>query len=861
MSYRPALSIRILITAIGCLVVSSQLGTFASVSAAADAEWRMLAGPFDPQPSWEPRAIHDQIRHRMLIVDGLKPDVLWTLTLPISGTPQWGRLRVAGPTPPPRRNASAVYDAKRDQVVLFGGTTDRHSCNDVWTLSMGDAPQWSELRPVDDLPTPRESPSAIFDPIRDCMIVFGGYCQDSSLSLGDAWELRLADGPRWVPIAGTGPSPQPGDAGAAVYDPAGDRMLVFGSRQAVWALSLSGTPAWDSLHVTTPRPSARFVSVAVLDPVRRRVIIHGGSRATEWGATLSDTWAFQLDDPPAWAPLATSGETLFVMQQAAIYSPERGNLIEFGGSPENVMNAFDELDLGTLAWSRIRPDEPAPFPSRRSGSFLTVDDRTGHLLVFGGSTGGCLGDLWAFDGTGPPEWTQLASGGAIPDCGSIWSWFGYWNFVQDPRRNRLIAIHGDAWFGRTMNRIFARPLDGTADWTELYHEGVEPLGRYATSLVHDPVRDRLLMFGGYILGSRSNDSGEAQDDVWALSLGDTLRWTQLQPRGTPGARDSHTAAFDARRDRMIVFGGESQMAASLGDTRRPLFDTWALSLAGDSLAWSRLSPSAPTSGPAVLDTLRDRLMAWLGDAALWVLPLQGAESWQRLTAAGDVPTTRTDFGWTFDAARDRMLLFGGRLAYYGSAWSQAATADVYELRFADGAAIALQDARCSWNEVSLSWSGARAGEVLSVLRSEDDTTWAVIASIAADGDGRLEFTDLRVVPGRRYGYALGLPGGSQRFAMTWVTIPPAPAFALRGLQPNPAGRQVAVAFTLPDAAPASLQLIDVSGRRVVDRRLEGMGAGPHVVILTEGPRLPPGLYFVRLAHGGRSLVTRGVIVR
>ncbi len=630
------------------------------------AAWTLLSGPVDPQPTWDARALHDPARHRMLIVDGLNPGVIWLLSLPASGAPQWQRVPIQGPAPPLRWNASAVFDSLRDRVIVFGGTTPYgHPCGDTWAISLRDTPQWSQVLPDGPPPTPRESHVAILDPIRDRMVVFDGYDRDSSRVLGDTWVLNLTGTPEWLPVAPAGTVPGPRDAVGAVYDPWADRMVVFGRDNATWALALAGTLRWDSLGVTTPRPAARLAHAAVLDRARHRMIVHGGSLADAWGTTLSDTWAFRLDGVPAWTPLRTAGESLSVMQQAAIYSPERGSMVEFGGNTYDHANTSHELDLTTLVRSRIQPASPGAFPSRRGGSFMTVDDAAARLLVYGGDLGGCLGDLWAFDRAGPGGWTLASANGSVPDCSSMWSAFGLWSFVRDARRNRLIAVHGDAWWGRTMNRIFALPLAGNAGWSELVHVGPEPLARYYPSLVYDPVRDRVLMFGGMILGTRSNDSGEAQDDLWALSLGDTLSWTQLRPRGTPGSRDSHCAAYDARRDRMVVFGGEAQWAQSLGDSRQPLYDTWALSLAGDSLAWSQLSTTAAFQGRAVLDSLHDRLVAWAGDSALWVLPLEGPGTWHRLPATGDLPTPRSDFGLAFDASHDRMLVFGGMLVEPG----------------------------------------------------------------------------------------------------------------------------------------------------------------------------------------------------
>jgi hypothetical protein len=85
--------------------------------------------------------------------------------------------------------------------------------------------------------------------------------------------------------------------------------------------------------------------------------------------------------------------------------------------------------------------------------------------------------------------------------------------------------------------------------------------------------------------------------------------------------------------------------------------------------------------------------------------------------------------------------------------------------------------------------------------------------------------------------------------------------ALAGFRPNPAVRNLNVAFTLPTNEPASLELIDVSGRRVAARDVGSLGPGSHVVSLGRGTDLPAGVYMLRLRQATRTIVTKAAIVR
>jgi len=60
----------------------------------------------------------------------------------------------------------------------------------------------------------------------------------------------------------------------------------------------------------------------------------------------------------------------------------------------------------------------------------------------------------------------------------------------------------------------------------------------------------------------------------------------------------------------------------------------------------------------------------------------------------------------------------------------------------------------------------------------------------------------------------------------------------------------------------SLELVDVTGRRVARRELPALGAGPHVQSLAGAATgLAPGVYFVRLTHASGSVTKRVALSR
>ncbi len=195
------------------------------------------------------------------------------------------------------------------------------------------------------------------------------------------------------------------------------------------------------------------------------------------------------------------------------------------------------------------------------------------------------------------------------------------------------------------------------------------------------------------------------------------------------------------------------------------------------------------------------------------------------------------------------------------------TPDVYAGRTLDDFVVpvvaSLVSAVAQPDRVLLAWQVPGAGVAARVWRRALGGSWSAIGTAYSGGDGRVTFEDRDVQPGATYDYRLGLvQAGGEIFAgETRVTIPGAPGFALEGARPNPAVSELALAFSLPDGAPAVLELLDVGGRVIEARGVGDLGAGRHVVRLGAGRSIGPGLYWARLRRAGVSLTTRVAVVR
>lgn len=178
--------------------------------------------------------------------------------------------------------------------------------------------------------------------------------------------------------------------------------------------------------------------------------------------------------------------------------------------------------------------------------------------------------------------------------------------------------------------------------------------------------------------------------------------------------------------------------------------------------------------------------------------------------------------------------------------------------------VSLVSAEVEQGRVTLTWfAGEGPGFLGAVERRTAESDWRHLASITGDGTGRLVYQDRAVAPGTRYAYRLSYDEGSGPVATpeVWVDVPAQATFALHGLRPHPAVRDLVASFSLASDAPATLELFDLSGRRLLGHEVGSLGPGDHRVDLARGQRLPAGVYSLRLTQGERRATVRAVVIR
>jgi len=206
---------------------------------------------------------------------------------------------------------------------------------------------------------------------------------------------------------------------------------------------------------------------------------------------------------------------------------------------------------------------------------------------------------------------------------------------------------------------------------------------------------------------------------------------------------------------------------------------------------------------------------------------------------------------------------GGAIAVWEDLRDNAVTgANIYAGPVLPVGAVAVQasltEATAEPGRVLLRWFSPDGDRFTATLeRQRAGSGFVALADLRADASGLMSHEDREVVAGETYDYRLAVIEDGVRRALGEVRlqIPDRLTLALEGARPNPSSGPFTLAFVLPSAEIARLDLHDVSGRRVWSREIAGT-AGRHVVPL--GDALAPGIYVARLAQGGRSVTSRVV---
>ena len=350
---------------------------------------------------------------------------------------------------------------------------------------------------------------------------------------------------------------------------------------AIFALArFAFAQSWTELTPSGTPPAARGATTGVYDPASNRMIIFGGRDASgnnrndvwvladaDGEGTTPSRWIRLIADDAAGSPPARSGHS-------AVYDSTNNRMIIFGGCSANCAPALKDVWAlanangigGTPAWTQL---SPGAGPAARTNAAAAYDPAANELIVFGGQDGSAnpcstFSDTWILQSanglSGASAWLESLAYAAVPA--------GQNGVASSYTSGALNLFGGTGTVNGTCtvtNTLWALTDPSFQVVGQFIGQGATPPARSFASLVSDAVTGEMLVFGGM------DASGNYLNDVWNFFGG----WSQFTPKNSPPpARSGHAAALDSTSQRMIVFGGSSASGV--------LNDTWVLFAPGIS---------------------------------------------------------------------------------------------------------------------------------------------------------------------------------------------------------------------------------------------------------------------------------------
>ena len=317
-----------------------------------------------------------------------------------------------------------------------------------------------------------------------------------------------------------------------------------------------------------------------------------------------------------------------------------GNLLSHDGCNDGCTGE-------TPRWTEVVPGVPGALAQ----AALAYLPSRGRVVLFGGmlgSVGGAKNETWEWNGTG---WLQVHLPFSPPER------FGH-AMVYDAARRRVFLFGGTGGPSTITNDADTWEWDGTR-WDIVAISGP---GRSDHAMAYDPHRERTVLFGGELV----TGAGFVQQylgDTWEF---DGSTWTKLLDgggAGEPPGRGGASLAYDAQRDALVLFGGQTSTGY--------LGDTWVF----ENGVWTESVGTGPKPrANAVLVPDRHGLLLYGGtdgnlfdDAWHW-----DGTGWTDLGA--QPPGPRLGLAGATDLARGRVVLHGGldghTWEWDGAAWTE-----------------------------------------------------------------------------------------------------------------------------------------------------------------------------------------------
>lgn len=497
-------------------------------------------------------------------------------------------------------------------------------------------------------------------------VVLGEECDSGPRGLsGDGCSSRCRrESDTWINLS---PQRFARNDHAAVFDSNRQTLVVFGGTPAYGAalddtLQLSSNSTnWD-LRRFAPSPEARIAHAMAYDSARQRIVLFGGGQydtAVDQMTRQNDTWEF---DGISWsqrtfavAPSARYGHTM-------VFDSARNKVVLFGGFDAATRNDVWEYD-GT-SWQERSIAGPLPPPRVRHAA--AFDSGRNVMVIYGGYNNALPTDTWEYNGN---SWRQI-TGGTLG---------GRWGLVMAyaPQWQRVLAFGG---FGAPSpeEAAIVHAFDGVT-WTTVAMPNGPTARAYAT-LTYQASRNSLALFGGQQVHDYASVG-----DVWEIVVGGAgeMAWQQRTDATAPPKRSYAAMSAMPTDGSIVLFGGLRY--GSIIEVPVYYDDTWVWQRGHWRQVVTGPSPSAGTEPAMAYDAKRQRVVLFggnvgAGGASNQTWEFDGTAWQQRATAT--VPNARAGHTLTWDPVREVVVMFGGQRGdallndtwqYDGSNWRQLVT--------------------------------------------------------------------------------------------------------------------------------------------------------------------------------------------
>jgi len=293
-------------------------------------------------------------------------------------------------------------------------------------------------------------------------------------------------------------------------------------------------PAWKK--ITPARgPAAREDHTWTVDDEGRFAYLFGGR---DGGRDFGDLWRYDLEND-TWKKLSPGGrkpEPRF--GHSAVWVDGYGVVIFAGQRGADFFGDLWTFDPDQGKWQQLPANGAAP--KRRYGSCMVVG-RDGRLWISHGFTfAGRFDDTRAYN-LKQERWASIAPDGRRPGARCLHDCFtsATGELVLYGGQNDFTPALGDVWVTRPDGSWKKEP-DSRPRARRLY--AVTEAGAYA-----------------YIFGGAGQDNS-AFDDLWRVNR-ETLRFERVRVDGAgPAARYAGTLITDPERGRLLLFGGQANAA-------------------------------------------------------------------------------------------------------------------------------------------------------------------------------------------------------------------------------------------------------------------------------------------------------------